>query len=146
MRYGHAGRWWRFVPREQWPTDEDGLRAVMKHWDAEVGDCRQELVFIGQGIDFERLHAELDACLLDAAELAQGTEGWSRLVDLRRPGRGGRLMQALALRLPPRAAIGDTPAVLGEALREEVNLAVWERPLPHASPTTPAGCCRSGSR
>ncbi|UXY52966.1 DUF1826 domain-containing protein [Pseudomonas tohonis] len=39
-------------------------------------------------------------------------------------------MQALALRLPPRAAIGDTPAVLGEALREEVNLAVWERPLP----------------
>ncbi|BCG27920.1 GTP-binding protein [Pseudomonas tohonis] len=81
MRYGHAGRWWRFVPREQWPTDEDGLRAVMKHWDAEVGDCRQELVFIGQGIDFERLHAELDACLLDAAELAQGTEGWSRLVD-----------------------------------------------------------------
>lgn len=81
MRYGHAGRWWRFVPREQWPTDEDGLRAVMKHWDAEVGDCRQELVFIGQGIDFERLHAELDACLLDAAEMALGTEGWSRLVD-----------------------------------------------------------------
>ncbi|WP_285960414.1 zinc metallochaperone GTPase ZigA [Pseudomonas tohonis] len=81
MRYGHAGRWWRFVPREQWPTDEDGLRAVMKHWDAEVGDCRQELVFIGQGIDFERLHAELDACLLDAAEMAQGTEGWSRLAD-----------------------------------------------------------------
>ena len=81
MRYGHAGRWWRFVPREQWPTDEDGLRAVMKHWDAEVGDCRQELVFIGQGIDFERLHAELDACLLDAAEMALGTEGWSRLAD-----------------------------------------------------------------
>ncbi|WP_337056101.1 zinc metallochaperone GTPase ZigA [Pseudomonas sp. USHLN015] len=81
MRYGHAGRWWRFVPREQWPTDEDGLRAVMKHWDAEVGDCRQELVFIGQGIDFERLHAELDACLLDVAEMALGTEGWSRLVD-----------------------------------------------------------------
>lgn len=81
MRYGHAGRWWRFVPREQWPTDEDGLGAVMKHWDAEVGDCRQELVFIGQGIDFERLHAELDACLLDATEMAQGVEGWARLPD-----------------------------------------------------------------
>ncbi|WP_431483022.1 zinc metallochaperone GTPase ZigA [Pseudomonas solani] len=81
MRYGHAGRWWRFVPREQWPTDEDGLLAVMKHWDTEVGDCRQELVFIGQGIDFERLHAELDACLLDAAEMAVGVEGWAHLPD-----------------------------------------------------------------
>lgn len=39
-------------------------------------------------------------------------------------------MEALALRLPPRAAIGDNPAVLGEALRDEVNLAVWERQLP----------------
>lgn len=39
-------------------------------------------------------------------------------------------MEALAPRLPPRAAIGDNPAVLGEALRDEVNLAVWERQLP----------------
>ncbi|MCP6059550.1 GTP-binding protein, partial [Klebsiella pneumoniae] len=67
MRYGHAGRWWRFVPREQWPQDEEGLEAIFKHWDPQVGDCRQELVFIGQGIDFERLHAELDDCLLDDA-------------------------------------------------------------------------------
>lgn len=81
MRYGHAGRWWRFVPREQWPQDEEGLEAIFKHWDPQVGDCRQELVFIGQGIDFERLHAELDDCLLDDAEMAQGVEGWSRLPD-----------------------------------------------------------------
>ena len=81
MRYGHAGRWWRFVPREQWPQDEEGLEAIFKHWDPQVGDCRQELVFIGQGIDFERLHAELDDCLLDDAEMAQGVEGWSCLPD-----------------------------------------------------------------
>lgn len=81
MRYGHAGRWWRFVPREQWPQDEEGLETIFKHWDPQVGDCRQELVFIGQGIDFERLHAELDDCLLDDAEMAQGVEGWSRLPD-----------------------------------------------------------------
>ncbi|MCU9946176.1 zinc metallochaperone GTPase ZigA [Pseudomonas sp. PDM13] len=79
MRHGHAGRWWRFVPREQWPTDEDGLRAVMNHWEADVGDCRQELVFIGQGIDFERLHRELDACLLDDRELAGGMASWEAL-------------------------------------------------------------------
>src|SRR5690606_38147049 len=29
MRYGVAGRWWRFVPREQWPQDEEGLQAIM---------------------------------------------------------------------------------------------------------------------
>ena len=50
MRHGLAGRWWRFVSRQHWPQDEEGLQAIMKHWSAEVGDCRQELVFIGQNI------------------------------------------------------------------------------------------------
>jgi G3E family GTPase len=81
MRHGYAGRWWRFVPKAQWPQDEDGLRAVMAKWDPAVGDCRQELVFIGQHIDFERLHAELDACLLDDAEMALGKDGWQALED-----------------------------------------------------------------
>lgn len=44
MRYGLAGRWWRFVPTGQWPQDEEGLRAIMRHWEEGVGDCRQELV------------------------------------------------------------------------------------------------------
>ncbi|MGA4603735.1 NapC/NirT family cytochrome c, partial [Ectopseudomonas hydrolytica] len=38
--------------------DEEGLQAIMKHWSAEVGDCRQELVFIGQNIvEWARLKA-----------------------------------------------------------------------------------------
>ncbi|MDF3933082.1 zinc metallochaperone GTPase ZigA [Pseudomonas citronellolis] len=81
MRHGLAGRWWRFVPREQWPQDEDGLGEVMRHWSAEAGDCRQELVFIGQGIDFQRLESELDACLLDDAEFAAGPQAWAHLAD-----------------------------------------------------------------
>lgn len=81
MRHGLAGRWWRFVPREQWPQDPEGLQAVMRHWTAEVGDCRQELVFIGQGIDFARLRSELDACLLDDNEMAEGKDAWARLPD-----------------------------------------------------------------
>ncbi|WP_454256616.1 zinc metallochaperone GTPase ZigA [Pseudomonas sp. Marseille-Q8238] len=81
MRHGHAGRWWRFVPRAQWPQDEDGLASIHKHWDKQIGDCRQELVFIGQNIDFERLTQALDACLLDDAELAGGPEGWLALPD-----------------------------------------------------------------
>ena len=81
MRHGYAGRWWRFVPKAQWPEDEDGLRTVMSKWSAEVGDCRQELVFIGQNIDFARLRAELDDCLLTDAEMAAGPEAWQRLPD-----------------------------------------------------------------
>ena len=81
MRHGHAGRWWRFVPREHWPQDEEGVAAIMKHWTPEVGDCRQELVFIGQHIDFSRLSRELDACLLDDAEMAGGPEAWRALSD-----------------------------------------------------------------
>lgn len=81
MRHALAGRWWRFVPRERWPDDRDGLSAVLKHWIAGTGDCRQELVFIGQGIDFERLRTELDACLLDDNEMAEGPEAWALLPD-----------------------------------------------------------------
>ncbi|MBA1262080.1 zinc metallochaperone GTPase ZigA [Stutzerimonas stutzeri] len=81
MRHGLAGRWWRFVPKTQWPTDDEGLQEILRHWDGQIGDCRQELVFIGQNIDFERLSTELDACLLDDQELAAGVEAWEWLPD-----------------------------------------------------------------
>jgi len=81
MRHGFAGRWWRFVPKEQWPEDDEGVQAIMRNWQAEVGDCRQELVFIGQHIDFAQLTAELEACLLNDAEMALGSEAWRALPD-----------------------------------------------------------------
>ena len=81
MRHGFAGRWWRFVPKEQWPEDDEGVQAIMRNWQAEVGDCRQELVFICQHIDFAQLIAELEACLLDDAEMALGSEAWRSLPD-----------------------------------------------------------------
>ncbi len=81
MRHGFAGSWWRFVPREQWPEDAESTAAIMTNWLPETGDCRQELVFIGQHIDFARLNAELDDCLLNDAEMALGVEGWRSLAD-----------------------------------------------------------------
>jgi G3E family GTPase len=81
MRHGLAGRWWRFVPREQWPQDEQGKAEILRHWTGETGDCRQELVFIGQDIHFERLSTELDACLLSDDEMALGPKGWLRMAD-----------------------------------------------------------------
>jgi G3E family GTPase len=81
MRHGFAGRWWRFVPKDQWPQDQESTAAIMENWTPSVGDCRQELVFIGQNIDFLQLSAELDACLLTDEEMALGVEGWRLLAD-----------------------------------------------------------------
>jgi G3E family GTPase len=81
MRYGFAGRWWRFVPKNQWPQDAESTAAIMENWSAAAGDCRQELVFIGQNIDFVQLNAELDDCLLTDDEMALGVEGWSVFAD-----------------------------------------------------------------
>jgi G3E family GTPase len=81
LRHGFAGRWWRFVPREHWPDDHESTSAILNNWSAECGDCRQELVFIGQHIDFARLEADLNACLLSDTEMAAGAEGWKLLPD-----------------------------------------------------------------
>lgn len=81
MRHGFAGRWWRLVPKSQWPQDEESIAAIMGNWQLSTGDCRQELVFIGQNLDFTQLRAELDACLLTDEEMALGVEGWRLLVD-----------------------------------------------------------------
>ena len=81
MRYGFAGRWWRFVPESQWPQDAESIAAIQHNWNADTGDCRQELVFIGQNIDFAALSRDLDSCLLDDEELALGARAWTRWPD-----------------------------------------------------------------
>lgn len=81
MRYGFAGFWWRNTPKEHWPQDLESRDAIMANWDAQHGDCRQELVFIGQHIDFVRLRQELDECLLDDVEMAAGIDAWLQLAD-----------------------------------------------------------------
>tara|TARA_R110002110_G_scaffold17648_2_gene75116 strand:- start:5667 stop:6878 length:1212 start_codon:yes stop_codon:yes gene_type:complete len=58
------GTWWASVPKDSWP-DHDGVRAYMQtHWQEPWGDRRQELVFIGAGIDWPALKTKLDACLV----------------------------------------------------------------------------------
>ncbi|MCH2165812.1 MAG: GTP-binding protein [Marinovum sp.] len=58
------GTWWADVPKERWP-DHEGARAYMaEHWQEPWGDRRQELVFIGAGMDWLALKATLDSCLV----------------------------------------------------------------------------------
>ncbi|MGJ8627431.1 MAG: GTP-binding protein [Sulfitobacter sp.] len=58
------GNWWATVPRERWPENEGGKAYFAQHWQEPWGDRRQEIVFIGAGIDWAALKARLDAALL----------------------------------------------------------------------------------
>ncbi len=58
------GTWWASVPQERWPTHESARAYMAEHWREPWGDRRQELVFIGAGIDWPALTASLDSCLV----------------------------------------------------------------------------------
>jgi G3E family GTPase len=81
LHYGAAGHWWASVAPEHWPEDEASREAILAEWDAEVGDCRQEIVFIGQSLDTKNAIDILDACLLTDAEMQMGPEAWAELSD-----------------------------------------------------------------
>lgn len=80
-RYGFAGMFWKAVPKERWPEDEDYLASIKKLWVEPFGDMRQELVFIGQGLNQAAVCQALDDCLLSEDELLQGKEHWATLED-----------------------------------------------------------------
>lgn len=80
-RYGFAGMFWKAVPEEQWPLDQDSLDSIKENWEEPFGDMRQELVFIGQGLDKEQVFKELDACLLTDEDLLQGKDHWATFND-----------------------------------------------------------------
>ncbi|MDF9304345.1 zinc metallochaperone GTPase ZigA [Tritonibacter mobilis] len=61
------GTWWASVPAERWPTHQQARDYIQAHWQEPFGDRRQELVFIGAGIDWPVLKATLDACLIPEA-------------------------------------------------------------------------------
>jgi G3E family GTPase len=58
------GTWWATVPKDQRPKDESAVAYMQAHWKEPWGDRRQEIVFIGAGIDWPVLKAKLDGCLV----------------------------------------------------------------------------------
>jgi G3E family GTPase len=75
------GTWWAAVPRERWPDDDSARAYAAQHWSEPWGDRRQEIVFIGAGIDWPAIRARLDACLVPET-VATGPD---RLPDLPDP-------------------------------------------------------------
>ncbi|MDG4764164.1 GTP-binding protein [Solwaraspora sp. WMMD406] len=72
----------------EWPDDPAERADLESRWDPVFGDRCQELVFIGIGLDAERLRAALDGALLTGPELAAAGAGlaaglvaWHELPD-----------------------------------------------------------------
>ena len=80
-RYGFAGMFWKAIPEENWPTDEEYLANIQEQWKEPFGDMRQELVFIGQRLDQEAMTAALDDCLLSDEDMLKGKDYWITLSD-----------------------------------------------------------------
>lgn len=80
-RYGFAGMFWKAVPKENWPTDAESLESIEKQWIEPFGDMRQELVFIGQGLDQSGMTQALHECLLSEEEILRGKAYWATLRD-----------------------------------------------------------------
>ncbi|MDQ0315029.1 zinc metallochaperone GTPase ZigA [Amorphus orientalis] len=66
VRTEAMGFWWAAVPKERWPDHPEWRAMLDRHWAPVWGDRRQELVFIGNGMDEAAIRAALDDCLADA--------------------------------------------------------------------------------
>lgn len=76
-----VGMIWKAVPRDRWPEDDVYLHSIQAQWQEPFGDMRQELVFIGQGLDKNQVIQALDNCLLNDEELLAGRKICETLQD-----------------------------------------------------------------
>ena len=79
--HGFAGMFWKAIPKSQWPTDKESIECIKEKWVEPFGDMRQELVFIGQGLDQKRITKLLDECLLSDSDLLLGKDYWAQFPD-----------------------------------------------------------------
>lgn len=95
VRTEGLGFWWANVPPLQWPNDPYWRQTLKRHWSDVYGDRRQEIVFIGTGVDKETLCRRLDACLVSGPPGMHST-AWERLPDpfpvWRRAGEGASVL------------------------------------------------------
>ena len=70
------GLWWAAVPRQDWPSHQQFRQHLQSQWDSAWGDRRQELVFIGVGMDETGVRTALDDCLASA-----DPRDWAALED-----------------------------------------------------------------
>ncbi|KAG2489398.1 hypothetical protein HYH03_012039 [Edaphochlamys debaryana] len=72
LQMAREGPWFAAIPEDEWPEDpkiRDKIRADFDP-DSDVGDRRQEIVFIGQGLKPDAIRQRLESCLATDEELA----------------------------------------------------------------------------
>ena len=79
--HGFAGMFWKAIPKDRWPSDKETLDFINEKWVEPFGDMRQELVFIGQGLDKNKIISLLDECLLSDEDLLLGRKHWETFSD-----------------------------------------------------------------
>lgn len=75
------GDWWVAVPDDEWPLEEAQRGMILSDFAPLVGDRRQEIVFIGVGMDESKICAQLDEALLTDEECAKYWSKWITLPD-----------------------------------------------------------------
>ncbi|MEO0900605.1 MAG: GTP-binding protein, partial [Bacteroidota bacterium] len=72
LRADSAGVWWssmEFRQRAQYLAFLENQEQIEEDWDPNFGDRKNEIVFIGQGMDEQSIRASLNACLATDMEL-----------------------------------------------------------------------------
>lgn len=70
------GQWLASMEFDEWDIDEEELKEVKSKWHKDFGDRVQEIVFIGQKFDENKIREMLNWALLNETELANGKEFW----------------------------------------------------------------------
>ncbi|OAL46952.1 cobW-domain-containing protein [Pyrenochaeta sp. DS3sAY3a] len=76
LTLGSEMPWFTCIPECDWNADADTVAAIKNDFEGDWGDRRQEIVFIGEGLDVQGLTRLLDACLLNRAEMRR----WERIM------------------------------------------------------------------
>ena len=76
-----GGYWYAATDPEHWDVDDEERAIIESHWAPEVGDRRQEIAIIGQGLNQAALSAMLDACLVTDEEQQAGPSLWQTFAD-----------------------------------------------------------------
>jgi len=82
-RTSGMGLWWAATPPARWPRDPQWRAAAQQRWHPLYDDRRQELVFIGVGMDEAAMRAALAAALTPATSTSGGLDNpqWRALPD-----------------------------------------------------------------
>ena len=73
------GRWWASVPQDRLPDHPQAQAEIARNWVEPWGDRRQELVFIGAGLERETISARLNDALVNTTDFHP--DAWTDMAD-----------------------------------------------------------------